>query len=95
MDNQPAPAKPATPAPEKKAYGSGYGKRPLWQWIALYVVIGGAAYAAIYYFYFAKRGYTYTEPAPATVPAGRPTGAMPVLNGQPTPPPPAGQPQNW
>lgn len=89
MDNQ--PAKPASPAPEKKAYG--YSKRPLWQWIALYVVIGGAIYAAIYYFYFAKRGYSYTEPAPA--PAGRPTGAMPVLNGQPTPPPPPGQPQNW
>lgn len=37
-------------------YGKGYGKRPLWQWIALYVVIGGLVYAAIYYFYFSKSG---------------------------------------
>lgn len=35
---------------------SGYGKRPLWQWIVLYLVVGAVAYAAIYYFVFAKRG---------------------------------------
>lgn len=28
----------------------GYGKRPLWQWILLYVVIGGLIYLAIYFF---------------------------------------------
>jgi len=35
---------------EKKEYG--YGKRPLWQWVVLYVVIGGIVYAAGYYFFF-------------------------------------------
>lgn len=35
---------------------SGYGKRPLWQWIVIYLVIGGIVYAAIYYFVFTKKG---------------------------------------
>lgn len=35
-----------------------YGKRPLWQWIIIYLVIGGVIYAAIYYFFLAgKVGY--------------------------------------
>jgi hypothetical protein len=40
--------------------GYGYGKRPLWQWIVLYLVIGGIVYAAIYYFVLSKNGgYNY------------------------------------
>ncbi len=35
---------------------TGYGKRPLWQWIAIYLVIGLVVYGVIYYFGFAKRG---------------------------------------
>lgn len=43
---------------EKSGYG--YGKRPLWQWVILYVVIGGALYGLVYYFFFAsKGGYNY------------------------------------
>jgi len=43
----------------KNSYG--YGKRPLWQWIVIYIIIGGIAYALIYYFFFAKNGgYTYS-----------------------------------
>ena len=41
----------------------GYGKRPLWQWIVLYVIIGGVIYAAFYYFVIAKKvglsGFSY------------------------------------
>lgn len=37
-------------------YSKGYGKRPLWQWIVLYVIVGGVIYAGIYYFVIAKRG---------------------------------------
>lgn len=45
---------------EKKSYG--YGKRPLWQWIFLYVVIGAIVYGIIYYFVFAKKGgYTTNQ----------------------------------
>jgi len=37
-------------------YNSGYGKRPVWQWVLLYIVIGGAIYGLIYYFILAKKG---------------------------------------
>lgn len=33
-----------------------YGKRPLWQWLALYAVIGGIVYFLIYYFVIAPKG---------------------------------------
>ncbi len=43
---------------DQKKYG--YGKRPLWQWIVLYVIIGGVIYGLVYYFFFAnKGGYNY------------------------------------
>ena len=41
---------------EKDTQKSGYGKRPLWQWIVIYLVIGGIAYFLIYYFVLAKKG---------------------------------------
>jgi hypothetical protein len=48
---------------------NGYGKRPLWQWVLIYLVIGAVVYYAIYYFVFAKKGgYSYgsdSQPAPA------------------------------
>ena len=34
----------------------GYGKRPLWQWILIYVIVGGIVYYGIYYFAIAKKG---------------------------------------
>jgi hypothetical protein len=33
---------------------SGYGKRPMWQWILIYLIIGGIVYFLVYYFIFAK-----------------------------------------
>ncbi len=36
-------------------YPTGYGKRPLWQWVVIYLVIGGLIYVAIYYFFFANK----------------------------------------
>jgi len=55
-----------------------YSKRPLWQWILIYVVLGVTAYGLIYYFIFARRGNTYTAPvtsAPTStaVPSSLPT----------------------
>lgn len=38
------------------ADNSGYGKRPMWQWILIYLIVGGIAYAAIYYFFLAPKG---------------------------------------
>lgn len=42
---------------ENKA--SGYGKRPLWQWIVLYLIIGGLIYGLIYFFILSKPGGIY------------------------------------
>lgn len=41
-------------ANNKSSYG--YGKRPLWQWIVIYLVIGAIVYGLIYYFVIAKKG---------------------------------------
>jgi len=37
-------------------YEKGYGKKPLWQWILIYLIIGAIVYAVVYYFVIAKRG---------------------------------------
>jgi len=42
----------------QKGYSAGYNKRPLWQWIILYVVIGLIVYGLVYYFVFAKKAYS-------------------------------------
>lgn len=47
---------------EQKGYGGYGGKRPLWQWIIIYLVIGAILYGLIYYFVFAKGGGSYTPP---------------------------------
>ncbi len=44
------------PVAEEPKKSNGYGKRPLWQWVLIYVVIGGVVYAAIYYFFLANKG---------------------------------------
>ncbi|HEX8923369.1 MAG TPA: hypothetical protein VF828_01370 [Patescibacteria group bacterium] len=47
---------------------SSYAKRPLWQWIAIYLIVGGIIYAALYYFVLARR-YPTTAPSTGSVPA--------------------------
>jgi hypothetical protein len=37
---------------------SGYKKRPLWQWVAIYLVIGAILYGGVYYFILAKNKTT-------------------------------------
>lgn len=34
-----------------KGYGK-YGKRPIWQWILLYLIVGGAIYLIVYMLFF-------------------------------------------
>ena len=41
MDNDNQPQKPG-----------GYGKRPLWQWILIYLVIAAIVYGIIYFIFF-------------------------------------------
>ncbi len=35
---------------------TGYGKKSLWQWVLIYVVIGTVVYGLIYYFVMGKKG---------------------------------------
>lgn len=52
-----------TSTQNSSGYGKGYGKRPMWQWILIYVVIGAIVYGLIYYFVLAKRGgYSQNNP---------------------------------
>ncbi len=39
--------------PESK---NSYGKRPLWQWIIVYIIIAGAVYGLFYYIFLQNRG---------------------------------------
>jgi uncharacterized membrane-anchored protein len=41
---------------EKKSY---YGKKSIWFWIVLYIIVGGLAYWLIYYFAYARNGNGY------------------------------------
>ncbi len=38
------------------ADSNGYGQRPRWQWVLIYVVVGAIVYAGIYYLFFAGYG---------------------------------------
>lgn len=40
-----------------KGYNKGYSKRPIWQWIAIYLVFAAVAYGLIYYGYVAVKNY--------------------------------------
>jgi len=41
---------------QTKVVKAGYGKRPLWQWLVIYVVVGGIIYGLVYYLIFARKG---------------------------------------
>lgn len=43
----------------------GYGKRPIWQWVLIYLVIGGVVYGLIYYFALTKKGGYSSNTAPS------------------------------
>ncbi|OGM26233.1 hypothetical protein A2962_04325 [Candidatus Woesebacteria bacterium RIFCSPLOWO2_01_FULL_39_61] len=47
------PEKPQ--APESPSSQKAYGKKPMWQWVAIYVVIGVVIYGLVYYLYLSKR----------------------------------------
>jgi len=44
---------------EESTYKDGYGKRPFWQWVIIYVVIGIIVYGIIYYLVFTNSGLGY------------------------------------
>lgn len=52
MADQPTYEAPAS-QPQKGAYGK---KRPWWYWLVIYLVVGGALYFAIWYFFLQGSG---------------------------------------
>lgn len=54
----------------------GYGNRPMWQWVVIYLVIAALLYGAFYYFFLAKKG-GYNSNTPTAVPSSTPTAVIP------------------
>lgn len=59
----------------------GYNKRPLWQWLVIYVILGAIIYGAIYYFFQVKSSYNYNKSSqqynyPSPSQPASPSGAM-------------------
>lgn len=50
---EPDKPQPVQTTPEKTQ--GGYGKKPMWQWIAIYAVIGVVVYGLVYYLFIAKK----------------------------------------
>jgi len=46
---------PKTPQKSPK----GYGKRPVWQWVAIYLIVAVVVYGLIYYIFFNGNGAGY------------------------------------
>jgi plastocyanin len=58
--------------------GSGYSKRPLWQWIIIYVVAAIIVYGLVYYFFFAKNNTSYSSSTNQTTQTSSPM--IPAMN---------------
>jgi len=54
----PAPTTPGAPAMPSAPAKSGYGKRPVWQWVVIYLVIAIVVYGIIYFAFIHKSGTT-------------------------------------
>ena len=64
-----------------------YSKRPIWQWIAIYVIVGAVAYGAVYYLFLAKKGtktniYTTSPATPTAFSTPAPTPNPTVVEAQ-------------
>jgi predicted lipoprotein with Yx(FWY)xxD motif len=47
---------------EEKVSTDSYRKRPLWQWIVIYLFVGALIYGLVYYFIFARKGGYVSSP---------------------------------
>lgn len=65
---------------EEKTEQKGYGKRPLWQWIVVYLIIGIILYGAVYYLFLSKKGgyNSSNQPyaSPTVIPSPTPEAMM-------------------
>lgn len=54
-ETTPAPEQQATPpAPTTTSGGKGYGKRPVWQWVVIYLIVAIVLYGLAYLIFFHK-----------------------------------------
>ena len=61
--NQPTPTEPteqpaAPETPPAQSPAKGYGKRPAWQWVVIYIVVAIVLYGLAYLIFFHKSGTT-------------------------------------
>lgn len=49
------PQDPQSPQKPSK----GYGKRPVWQWVVIYLIVAVVVYGLIYYLFVNKSGSSY------------------------------------
>jgi len=49
---------PTDSGPEQKPT-KGYGKRPVWQWVVIYLIVAAILYTLIYYLFIHKSGSSY------------------------------------
>ena len=47
--------------PESPKSKKGYGKKPMWQWIVIYIVVAIVVYAIIYFAFIHKSGTSGTS----------------------------------
>ena len=59
-------ARPYKKSPSKSTEYK-YGKRPLWQWIIIYLILGVIVYGLVYYVVVGRNGgYKYNSPQPSS-----------------------------
>ncbi len=46
------------PEEPQKRLNAGYGKRPVWQWVVVYVIGGVIIYGLVYYFFTGGSSYS-------------------------------------
>jgi len=44
-------------SPQKPS--KGYGKRPMWQWVVIYLIVAAVLYTLVYYLFIHKSGSAY------------------------------------
>lgn len=50
------PQDPAPNEPKEQKPAKGYGKRPVWQWVVIYIIVAIVLYGLAYLIFFHKSG---------------------------------------
>ncbi len=71
---------------EETSENKGYGKKPFWMWIIIYLIAAVVLYGAFYYLFLGKKGgYNSTSSTPTyTTPKSTPTPAVAAMQNEMT-----------